>query len=190
MPWTFQILRESKIGRTFFWWQRSSTYSDLVRETGLEPVRCEPHAPQTCASASSATPALTFIAFFRKLYYFTTFHSVCQALFWKKPAVTTFFSRFFSFPQIYRRNRDNTPFFSPGFSADTFPLRIAGISCSNVFFRGGFLRAAMLRIRPSAHCRSLFSSFFLSLQTSLSFASFVCIWKSRFRFKSFLPMWS
>ena len=29
----------------------------LVRETGLEPVRCEPHAPQTCASASSATPA-------------------------------------------------------------------------------------------------------------------------------------
>ena len=29
----------------------------LVRETGLEPVRCEPHAPQTCASASSATLA-------------------------------------------------------------------------------------------------------------------------------------
>ena len=35
----------------------------LVRETGLEPVRCEPHAPQTCASASSATLAYsnTFI---------------------------------------------------------------------------------------------------------------------------------
>ena len=29
----------------------------LVRETGLEPVRCKPHAPQTCASASSATLA-------------------------------------------------------------------------------------------------------------------------------------
>ena len=29
----------------------------LVRKTGLEPVRCEPHAPQTCASASSATLA-------------------------------------------------------------------------------------------------------------------------------------
>ena len=31
--------------------------ASLVRETGLEPVRCNPHAPQTCASASSATPA-------------------------------------------------------------------------------------------------------------------------------------
>ena len=30
----------------------------LVRETGLEPVRRNPHAPQTCASASSATLAL------------------------------------------------------------------------------------------------------------------------------------
>ena len=29
----------------------------LVRETGLEPVRWKPHAPQTCASASSATAA-------------------------------------------------------------------------------------------------------------------------------------
>ena len=32
----------------------------LVRKTGLEPVRCKPHAPQTCASASSATSALPF----------------------------------------------------------------------------------------------------------------------------------
>ena len=31
--------------------------SFLVRKTGLEPVRCTPHAPQTCASASSATSA-------------------------------------------------------------------------------------------------------------------------------------
>ena len=29
----------------------------MVRETGLEPVRDNPHAPQTCASASSATLA-------------------------------------------------------------------------------------------------------------------------------------
>ena len=29
----------------------------FMRKTGLEPVRCEPHAPQTCASASSATSA-------------------------------------------------------------------------------------------------------------------------------------
>ena len=29
----------------------------LVRETGLEPVRVSPHAPQTCASADSATLA-------------------------------------------------------------------------------------------------------------------------------------
>ena len=29
----------------------------MVRETGLEPVRRNPHAPQTCASASSATLA-------------------------------------------------------------------------------------------------------------------------------------
>ncbi len=29
----------------------------LVRETGLEPVRAAPHAPQTCASADSATLA-------------------------------------------------------------------------------------------------------------------------------------
>ncbi len=28
-----------------------------MRKTGLEPVWCYPHAPQTCASASSATPA-------------------------------------------------------------------------------------------------------------------------------------
>ena len=28
-----------------------------MRETGLEPVRSNPHAPQTCASASSATSA-------------------------------------------------------------------------------------------------------------------------------------
>ena len=38
--------------------QDDSQSSNVMRETGLEPVRCEPHAPQTCASASSATLAL------------------------------------------------------------------------------------------------------------------------------------
>ena len=37
--------------------------SFLVRETGLEPVRCKPHAPQTCASASSATLAFIHLYF-------------------------------------------------------------------------------------------------------------------------------
>ena len=32
----------------------------LVRETGLEPVRVAPHAPQTCASADSATLAYSY----------------------------------------------------------------------------------------------------------------------------------
>ena len=55
----------------------------LVRETGLEPVRCEPHAPQTCASASSATLASTSIvysikcvlsiAFLKKMNFFQVF---------------------------------------------------------------------------------------------------------------------
>ena len=37
----------------------------MVRETGLEPVRVTPHAPQTCASADSATLATA-----RILYHF------------------------------------------------------------------------------------------------------------------------
>ena len=39
-----------------------------MRETGLEPVRCEPHAPQTCASASSATLALRKIVYNRFIF--------------------------------------------------------------------------------------------------------------------------
>ena len=35
----------------------------LVRETGLEPVRVTPHAPQTCASAYSATLAIAPILY-------------------------------------------------------------------------------------------------------------------------------
>ena len=55
----------------------------LVRETGLEPVRCNPHAPQTCASASSAT--LAYICRLRKrriLLYI--FFLICQVFFQKK----------------------------------------------------------------------------------------------------------
>ena len=44
----------------------------LVRETGLEPVRRNTHAPQTCASADSATPA--------NVLYYTIFLSVCQGV--------------------------------------------------------------------------------------------------------------
>ena len=32
----------------------------MVRKTGLEPVRSDPHAPQTCASAGSATSACRY----------------------------------------------------------------------------------------------------------------------------------
>src|SRR5881296_3697082 len=36
---------------------RSTTREELVPKGGLEPPRVAPHAPQTCASASSATSA-------------------------------------------------------------------------------------------------------------------------------------
>ena len=53
----------------------------VVRETGLEPVRCEPHAPQTCASASSATPACASCTQHTILY---TIFLKCQVFFQKK----------------------------------------------------------------------------------------------------------
>src|SRR6266516_2650907 len=37
---------------------RSTTREELVPKGGLEPPRVAPHAPQTCASASSATSAM------------------------------------------------------------------------------------------------------------------------------------
>ena len=39
-----------------------SLHFDLVRETGLEPVRHTTHAPQTCLSANSSTRAFTTYA--------------------------------------------------------------------------------------------------------------------------------
>ena len=68
----------------------------LVRETGIEPVRFSPHAPQTCASASSATPAcrrdcdnviiilffikmsIPFLKFLSKNLQFSSFFSLCN----------------------------------------------------------------------------------------------------------------
>ena len=61
----------------------------LVRETGLEPVRCEPHAPQTCASASSATLAKSF---FDDLYIIHCFDKFVNSFFEKSQKVFCFFS--------------------------------------------------------------------------------------------------
>ncbi len=53
----------------------------MVRETGLEPVRCEPHAPQTCASASSATLAKA-TRYCRQRYYYTDFSAFVKMFFY------------------------------------------------------------------------------------------------------------
>ena len=54
-----------KIEKT--WYTRYQVFS-MVRVTGLEPVRRETHAPQTCLSAYSST--LAFIShFFREQYW-------------------------------------------------------------------------------------------------------------------------
>ena len=45
----------------------------LVRETGLEPVRVAPHAPQTCASADSATLASTVSIIAERYLFVNTF---------------------------------------------------------------------------------------------------------------------
>ena len=78
--------------------QETTDWLSLVfmRKTGLEPVRCKPHAPQTCASASSATsaylgllrkdfPIRNFLEGFSCLWavahnvmYYTTFFPICQ----------------------------------------------------------------------------------------------------------------
>ena len=60
----------------------------LVRETGLEPVRVAPHAPQTCASADSATLANYVVAFLATVNIIAKV-TFCVKRFFKK--VTTFF---------------------------------------------------------------------------------------------------
>ena len=67
-----------------------SVFFCLVRKTGLEPVRCKPHAPQTCASASSATSALPFF----DDSYIIHFQNVFVNTFLKKTAkILTLFCR-------------------------------------------------------------------------------------------------
>ena len=55
-PCGLERVRRGISERTIKGWKESIPLL-LVRKTGLEPVQCEPHAPQTCASASSATSA-------------------------------------------------------------------------------------------------------------------------------------
>ena len=52
------------------------TAFDVVRETGLEPVRHTTHAPQTCLSASSST-----LAFLVSVVYYSKGRVSCQVLF-------------------------------------------------------------------------------------------------------------
>ena len=81
----------------------------VVRETGLEPVRCEPHAPQTCASASSATLAFVsetvpFGSVLTRHMLLYTKKSVCQVLSRKKIfRGGKFFTRRFPKPPLTAR---------------------------------------------------------------------------------------
>ena len=67
---------------------------------GLEPIRSESHAPQTCASASSATSAYEesidscFVSLTEHWYY-TTLFTFCQG----------FFSIFLSFVAFYKLSK-------------------------------------------------------------------------------------
>lgn len=63
----------------------------MVRETGLEPVRVAPHAPQTCASADSATLANYVVAFLATVNIIAKV-TFCVKRFLKK--VTTFFDNY------------------------------------------------------------------------------------------------
>ena len=51
----------------------------MVRVTGLEPVRRETHAPQTCLSAYSS-----MLALLKQLLYYNLLFPFCQPLFQKK----------------------------------------------------------------------------------------------------------
>ena len=64
---------------------------------GLEPIRSESHAPQTCASASSATSAYkepndSYFMSLTEHWYYTTLFTFCQG----------FFSIFLSFVAFYK----------------------------------------------------------------------------------------
>ena len=59
----------------FLSWQNKKSKSedlDLVRVTGLEPVRHVTHAPQTCLSASSSTLAFATLLYYHKALCLST----------------------------------------------------------------------------------------------------------------------
>ena len=69
----------------------SKTQKVLVRPTGLEPVPIAGHAPQTCASADSATLANYVVAFLATVNIIAKV-AFCVKRFLKK--VTTFFDNY------------------------------------------------------------------------------------------------
>ena len=96
------LARREATGSRSVWRKRNKRMGNpirlfLVRKTGLEPVQCELHAPQTCASASSATSAYKtpFIYYTEKvsvvrpcisaanIWYYTLRKVICQYLFEK-----------------------------------------------------------------------------------------------------------
>ena len=75
------IWRKPQNGRLIFLWNKkigaSEACSDVVRVTGLEPVRHETHAPQTCLSASSST-----LAFLVSVVYYSKGRVLCHNVKW------------------------------------------------------------------------------------------------------------
>ena len=63
----------------------------MVSKAGLEPARISPHAPQTCASADSATLANYVVAFLATVNIIAKV-AFCVKRFFKK--VTTFFDNY------------------------------------------------------------------------------------------------
>ena len=85
----YRIRNKQKIRTLFLFGKSGSDFSGLVRETGLEPVRVTPHAPQTCASADSAT-----------LAYINLICTTCECLYTIPPFtanVKHFFEKNFAF---------------------------------------------------------------------------------------------
>ena len=79
----------------------------VVRETRLELVRCEPHAPQTCASASSATPA--YCCCCEQQVYYTRFLRKVKGLKEKSFFQKEFFKNLFLAVDFFLFSCYNTP---------------------------------------------------------------------------------
>ena len=91
----------------------------LVRETGIEPVRFSPHAPQTCASASSATPACRRDC--DNVIHYTLFSQFVKPFF-------KFSCDFFDFYRISKKMYGKTK------NSCSFPLAKAVKLCYNVVY--------------------------------------------------------